>query len=137
MTLSRSRRVLRTLAILGLAVGLVACASTGPRPGKDSTMFYALRTSEHRGNDDLMTAGLGLDGLRAPTAPAFADPVHPTPAELRRRAIWSNWRGIADLTPAGGYGQLYGSTANVPGVEFHALASVPGATQPHRVMAQV
>jgi len=137
MTLSLSRRALRTLAVLGLAAGLAACASTGPRLGKDSTMFYALRTSEHRGGDDLLTAGLGLDGLRAPTAPAFADPVRPTPVELRRRAIWSNWRGIADLAPAGGYGALYGSTTAVPGVEFHALALVPGATQPHRVLVQV
>ncbi|GAB3344817.1 3-hydroxybutyrate oligomer hydrolase family protein [Lysobacter tyrosinilyticus] len=137
MTLSHPHRALRILATLGLATGLVACVSTGPRLGKDSTMFYALRTSEHRGNDDLLTAGLGLDGLRVPSAPAFADPVYPTPAELRRRAIWSNWRGIADLTPAGRYGELYGSTANVPGVEFHAMASVPGAAQPHRVMVQV
>jgi len=137
MTLSLPRRALRTLAMLGLATGLASCASIGPRLGKDSTMFYALRTSEHRGGDDLLTAGLGLDGLRAPAAPAFADPVQPTPAELRRRAIWSNWRGIADLAPAGGYGTLYGSTAAVPGVEFHALATVPGATQPHRVMVQV
>ena len=137
MTLSRSRRALHALATLGLATGLVACTSTGPRLGKDSTMFYAVRSSEHRGGDDLLTAGLGLDGLRVPTAPAFADPVRPAPIELRRRAIWSNWRGIADLSAAGGYGTVYGSTAAVSGVEFHALATVPGATQPHRVMVQV
>ena len=96
-----------------------------------------MRVSEHRGADDLLTAGLGLDGLRAMAAPAFADPEHPTAAELRRRAIWSNWRGIADLVPGGGYGELYGSVANVPGREFSALATVPGARQPHRVLAQV
>ena len=127
MTLTLPRRALRTLAVLGLASGLAACVAVGPRLGKDSTMFYALRSSEHRGDDDLLTAGLGLDGLRSPAAPAFADPVHPTPAELRRRAIWSNWRGISDLA----------SAATVAGVEFHALATVPGANQPHRVMVQV
>src|SRR3546814_13396876 len=58
---------------------------------------------------DLLTAGLGLDGLRAMVPPAFADAAHPTAAELRRRAIWSNWRGIADLAPGGGYGTLYGT----------------------------
>ena len=100
-------------------------------------MFNALRVTEHRDNDDLLTAGLGRDGLRAMIAPAFADPERPTAAELRRRALWSNWRGIADLTPGGGYGDVYGSTANVPGREFNALATLPGAAQPHRVMVQV
>lgn len=46
--------------------------------------------------DDLFSAGLGLAGLRGP-APGFADPVHPTPTELRRRAIYSDYRGLADL----------------------------------------
>jgi len=100
-------------------------------------MFTSQRSSEHRGADDLLTAGLGLDGLRAMAPPAFADPAHPTPAELRRRAIWSNWRGIADLAPGGGYGELFGSVAAVPGREFSAYAKVPGAAQPHRVMVQV
>ena len=100
-------------------------------------MFNALRVTEHRGNDDLLTAGLGRDGLRALAAPAFADAEHPTAAELRRRALWSNWRGIADLAPGGGYGDVYGSTASVPGREFSALATVPGASQPHRVLVQV
>lgn len=100
-------------------------------------MFTSQRVSTHRDSDDLLTAGLGLDGLRAPVAPAFADAGHPTAAELRRRAIWSNWRGIADLAPDGGYGTVYGNTQPVPGREFSAYAKVPGATQPHRVLVQV
>ena len=100
-------------------------------------MFSAVRVTEHRGNDDLLTGGLGRDGLRAITAPAFADPEQPTANEMRRRALWSNWRGIADLAPGGGYGELYGSTASVSGREFNAMATVPGASQPHRVLVQV
>ncbi|WP_238333359.1 D-(-)-3-hydroxybutyrate oligomer hydrolase [Luteimonas marina] len=100
-------------------------------------MFTAQRSSEHRGQDDLLTGGLGLDGLRAMAPPAFADPAQPTAAELRRRALWSNWRGIADLAPGGGYGELFGSLAAVPGREFHAYAKVPGAASPHRVMLQL
>lgn len=100
-------------------------------------MFTAQRSTEHRGNDDLLTGGLGLAGLRAMTPPAFADAEHPTAVELRRRALWSNWRGIADLAPGGGYGELYGSLANVPGREFSAFATVDGAKQPHRVLVQV
>ncbi|HEY4556505.1 MAG TPA: 3-hydroxybutyrate oligomer hydrolase family protein, partial [Lysobacter sp.] len=98
--------------------------------------FATPRVTVHRDGDDLLTSGLGLAGLQG-AAPAFADPVHPTPAELRRRAIWSSWRGIADLTPAGGYGTLYGSTATVPGREFSTFARLPGGSQPHRVTVQV
>lgn len=100
-------------------------------------MFSQPRASDHRGADDLLTGGLGLAGLRAMVPPAFADAEHPTPAELRRRALWSNWRGIADLVPGGGYAELYGSVANVPGREFSAFAQLPGATQPHRVLLQL
>ncbi len=134
---------LRCLA-LGLALATTACATrpaggpgTRPATSEDPTMFTAERITEHRDGDDLLTAGLGLAGLRDMAAPAFADPVRPTPAELRRRAIWSNWRGIADLAPGGGYGDLYGSTADVPGREYSALARVAGASQPHRVLVQV
>ena len=118
------------------ALLLAACAS---RPLRDtpSDMFSHARSSEHRGDDDLLTGGLGLDGLRAMTPPGFAHPEAPTPAELRRRALWTNWRGIADLAPGGGYGDLYGSLAKVPGREFHAYAALPGAKHPHRVMVQL
>ena len=100
-------------------------------------MIEPQRETGHRGSDDLLTAGLGIEGLRAVAPPAFADAANPTPQELRRRAIWSNWRGIADLSPAGGYGEVYGSVASVPGREFSAFATVAGARQPHRVLVQV
>ncbi len=95
-----------------------------------------VRETAHRGDDDLLSAGPGLAGLRgAPTV--FADAAMPTPAELRRRAIQSAWKGIADLGPLGRYGELYGSTANVPGREYQAFARIPGAQSPHRVLAQI
>ncbi len=100
-------------------------------------MIEPQRETVHRGDDDLLTAGLGLAGLRAMVAPAFADVGKPTAVELRRRAIWNNWRGIADLSASGGYGQVYGSVASVPGREFSAFATVAGANQPHRVLVQV
>ncbi len=100
-------------------------------------MFSQERSTEHRGSDDLLSGGLGLEGLRAVAAPALADAEHPTPDELRRRALWSNWRGIADLTPGGGFGDVYGALPRVPGREFTAYAQLPGASQPHRVMLQL
>jgi len=100
-------------------------------------MFTQQRSTEHRGSDDLLSAGLGMDGLRAMLPPAFADAEHPTSEELRRRALWSNWRGIADLTPGGGFGEVYGALPSMPGREFTAYAQVPGARQPHRVLLQL
>lgn len=136
-------RMLRPLGLATLALALTACAGAPTRGepattrGDDATMFTAQRATLHRDGDDLLSAGLGLAGLQAMVPPAFADPAHPLASEARRRAVWANWRGIADLAPGGGYGTLYGSLATVPGREFHALATVPGASQPHRVLVQV
>jgi hydroxybutyrate-dimer hydrolase len=60
--------------------------------------------------DDLLTGGLGASGLQSPVPPDFADPLNPTAAELRRRAIYQNYRAIVDVAAAGGYGTLYGPT---------------------------
>ena len=90
-----------------------------------------IRATRHAGDDDLLTAGLGAAGLRLPQPPAPADPASPTPAEQRRRAIWSNWHGIADLAGAARV------PAAVPGREFHALLTLPGARHPQRVMLQL
>lgn len=144
-TLSARRpRTLRPVAVLALAAAaiLTGCASHA-LPGAvthvapESLMFEHPRSTIHRDGDDLLTGGLGIEGLRQMAAPAYADDVAPTASELRRRALWSNWRGIADLGPAGGYGVLYGSVVPVPGQEFSAYATVPGARHPHRVMVQV
>ncbi|MEO6365760.1 MAG: 3-hydroxybutyrate oligomer hydrolase family protein [Luteimonas sp.] len=131
-----------TALLLSACAGHATRAQSGSSmlpspPMSSSTIFTAQRISEHRGTDDLLTGGMGLEGLRAVTPPAVADPERPTTAELRRRALWSNWRGIADLAPGGGYGTLYGSVESVPGREFHAHARLPDAKQPHRVLLQL
>jgi hydroxybutyrate-dimer hydrolase len=95
-----------------------------------------VRTTAHRGHDDLLSAGLGLAGLAGQPAP-FADPLAPTAAELRRRAIQTSWKGIADLGPLGGYGSVYGAVPNVPGREYQMFAQLPGARAPHRVLLQL
>lgn len=97
--------------------------------------FGEVRESVHRDRDDLLSAGLGLAGLRA-RPPAFADVARPTPAELRRRAIHASWAGIADLGPLGGYGDVYGTVPTVAGREYQAFARVPGAQSPHRMLMQ-
>ncbi len=65
-------------------------------------------------SDDLLTAGLGKTGL-AGAAPAVAVPTAPTVAELRRLAIYVNYRAIVDVAANGGYGTLYGPNLDVNG----------------------
>jgi len=130
---------MRRLVLLCLLVPLAACAphaSTRPDAMTELHLASDIRETAHRGRDDLLSAGLGLDGLRA-KAPAFADATAPTPDELRRRAIHANWNGIADLGRLGGYGSLYGGAPFVAGREYQAFAKLPGANAPFRVLAQV
>lgn len=96
----------------------------------------SIRRTVHRGDDDLLSAGLGLAGV-AGLPVRFADPALPTADELRRRAIQTGWKGIADLGPLGGFGRLYGSVPNVPGREYSAFARLAQARHPHRVLCQV
>ncbi len=127
---------LRHCALIAATVLLAGCASA-PVSKDNAAMFSQPHATEHRGQDDLLTGGLGLAGLQSMLPPGFADAAHPAAGELRRRALWSNWRGIADLAPGGGYGSLYGSVAAVPGREFSAFAQLAGTTQPHRVLVQL
>jgi hydroxybutyrate-dimer hydrolase len=74
---------------------------------------------------DLLTAGLGKTALQG-VAPTFADPANPTPAELRRRAIYTNYRAVLDITTAGGFGTLYGPNIAVDGTPTSSEGLVPG-----------
>lgn len=65
--------------------------------------------------NDLLTAGLGKSGLGSETPPGFADPLNPTAEELRRSAIYNNYRALVDPTPGGGYGTLYGPNVKADG----------------------
>ena len=76
--------------------------------------------------NDLLTAGLGKTGLGSPIAPGFADALHPTPEELRRSAIYNNYRALIDPTPGGGYGTLYGPNVDVNGVATAGEGMIPG-----------
>jgi hydroxybutyrate-dimer hydrolase len=64
-------------------------------------------------SDDLLTAGLGKSGLASKDAPGYANASAPTPAELRKNAIWANYRALVDMTAGGGYGTLYGPNVGV------------------------
>ncbi|WP_338845351.1 3-hydroxybutyrate oligomer hydrolase family protein [Massilia sp. W12] len=76
-------------------------------------------------SDDLLTAGLGKSGL-AGAAPALADSANPTPAELRRLAIYNNYRALVDMTADGGYGRLYGPNLDASGRDSGGEGKISG-----------
>ena len=99
-------------------------------------------------SDDLLTAGLGKTGLGSATAPIFATPTAPTAAELRRLAIHTNYRALADMTANGGYGRLYGPNIDlagndtlgegrIAGIEYRALMDDGSGRDNVGVMVQV
>ncbi|MCL6486613.1 MAG: D-(-)-3-hydroxybutyrate oligomer hydrolase [Janthinobacterium lividum] len=64
--------------------------------------------------NDLLTAGLGKTGLAGAT-PAYANAEQPTPLELRRNAIYANYRAVLDIAANSGYGTLYGPNVDASG----------------------
>lgn len=100
-------------------------------------------------NDDLLTAGMGKDRLAFGTAPAMMDPKNPTADELRRLAIYTNYRALIDTSVGGGYGVLYGPDVNsagtsaansagrIRGVEYLAFAADRAGGQNVTLMVQI
>ena len=77
-------------------------------------------------SDDLLTAGLGKTGLGQTIAPAMSDPTKPKSVELRKRAIYANYRALADMTPGGGYGVLYGPNIDLAGRDTLGEGKIAG-----------
>ncbi len=75
---------------------------------------------------DLLTGGLGKTGLGAAAAPVYADPLNPTAIELRRNAIYSNYRAILDPSATGGYGRLYGPNIDSAGGDTRGEGLIAG-----------
>ena len=67
-------------------------------------------------SNDLLTAGLGKSGLQSAASPTIADAVAPTATELRRLAIYNNYRALVDITTNGGFGVLFGPNIDANGV---------------------
>ncbi|MFV0665565.1 3-hydroxybutyrate oligomer hydrolase family protein [Denitromonas sp.] len=104
-----------------LAPGL-ATATSG-LPGGD---HHHITITSHEGDDDLLSAGLGKTGLASAVAPAIANPLAPTAAELRRLNIWANYRALIDTTSNGGYGRLFGPNIDLDGNDTLGEGLIPG-----------
>ncbi|MFX1765008.1 D-(-)-3-hydroxybutyrate oligomer hydrolase [Paraburkholderia sp. A1RI-2L] len=86
----------------------------------------SLKSTSYDGvSDDLLTAGLGKTGL-AGAAPSIANPAAPTAAELRRLAIWSNYRALVDMSANGGYGRFWGPNVDVYGNDTLGEGKIAG-----------
>jgi len=120
-----------TLAASALLLGFFAgCSSTDVNPPPQNVLPQRITnvvgpTTYDGVTDDLLTAGLGKTGL-AGAAPGFADPLNPTTAELRKRAIYTNYRGVLDITAAGGYGALYGPNVDINGSATASEGKIAG-----------
>ncbi|WP_321945655.1 D-(-)-3-hydroxybutyrate oligomer hydrolase [Paraburkholderia sp. J10-1] len=86
----------------------------------------SLQTTTYDGvSDDLLTAGLGKSGL-AGAQPAIANPAAPTAAELRRLAIWANYRALVDISANGGYGRFWGPNVDLYGNDTLGEGKIAG-----------
>ncbi|HEX9148319.1 MAG TPA: 3-hydroxybutyrate oligomer hydrolase family protein, partial [Thermoanaerobaculia bacterium] len=86
-------------------------------PGSLTAKYY------DGGTDDLLTAGLGKTGLLG-VEPSVANPQDAS--QLRRLAIWTNYRALLDIAPAGGYGSLYGPNVENDGTITAGEGKIPG-----------
>lgn len=114
------------------AISLAVLATTGcggsdsPNVNiKPSFLGTVASISYDGSSDDLLTAGLGKTGLGG-AAPVAVDPLNPTVAELRKIAIFNNYRAILDISAAGGYGTLYGPNVDAKGVVTTGEGKIAG-----------
>ncbi len=113
-------------AVLALAA-LSACGSDGPEANTKPSYLGTVQQTRYDGvQDDLLTAGLGKSGLASVVPPTVANPLQPTAAELRRLAIYSRYRGLVDMTAAGGYGRLYGPNVDAQGKVTDSEGKIAG-----------
>ncbi|ATD59026.1 D-(-)-3-hydroxybutyrate oligomer hydrolase [Janthinobacterium svalbardensis] len=114
MTITRAGTTgMRLCTLLALA----ACGSNHAPEELNQMPGYlgSITRADYDGKtNDLLTAGLGKTGL-AGAAPVYANPEQPTPLELRRNAIYANYRAVLDIAANSGYGTLYGPNVDAGG----------------------
>lgn len=123
---ARPLRFVPLLLAVSLAGSALPATTARADPGGALPSFagsVTSRTYDGR-DDDLLTAGLGFAGLRRATPPAVADPDRPTPAELRRWAVWAA-AGLSG-SDAGGLGRLYGPNIGADGRPVPGEGKVAG-----------
>ena len=131
--MNKARSACMQAPLVLLAVALNGCGGSDASPlesGQANMLPTYVKSSVKSQiydgtNDDLLTAGLGKTGL-AGTSPTYANPASPTAAELRRAAIWTNYRAVMDIDAKGGYGTLYGPNVTKDGVLTSSEGKIAG-----------
>ncbi len=104
---------------------LLSCSNNSNRTPPQNSPVEVLKTVYYEGvDDDLLTAGLGLVGLRS-TAPAL--PELASAAELRQASYYHQFKALNDLSTDGGFGTFYGFNASqepIAGYEYWSQRSV-------------
>ncbi|TXC88777.1 D-(-)-3-hydroxybutyrate oligomer hydrolase [Paraburkholderia azotifigens] len=149
------RRTATALCFATTSILLAACGHGDDHPDPTTNALPSfivsgsVSTTSYDGNsDDLLTAGLGKTGLGSATAPVFANAASPSAAELRRLAIWSNYRALVDMSANGGYGRFWGPNVDlngndtlgegkIAGTEYLAYADDGSGKQNVTLMVQV
>jgi len=121
----KNRLTVATITAAVLVLGGCGGGSSEDRNVKPSYLGAVASASYDGTTDDLLTAGLGKTGLGG-AAPTAANPLSPTAAELRKIAIYNNYRAILDITAGGGYGTLYGPNVDAAGVATAGEGKIPG-----------
>lgn len=138
-------KFLHTLSLMVLFIFLEGCASLADKGAKHNNFSIAqdrIKKSYYDGKtDDLATAGLGLDGLRA-GAPVIKNLLNPSVNELRRSAIYNSYKKLLPLGKDIGYGRMHANhwTVNngmVSGYEITAPLVFPDQRVAALVMLQV
>jgi hydroxybutyrate-dimer hydrolase len=124
-------RTSKTAIALAVALLLGACGGDDDDEpevlNQKPAYLGTVATASYDGtSDDLLTAGLGASGLAAAAPPAYNDPANPTARELRRNAIFANYRAVLDIAANSGYGTLYGPNVNAAGVATNGNGMVAG-----------
>ncbi len=127
----------KAVTLLVVMSSLVSCASktknqalTRNKPDYQKEIYYDGIHS------DLLTAGLGLDGLRGP-APELN--MNASADVLRKASYYHQFKAMNDLTEAGGYGRLFGITGEykpVAGVEYWAQRRIKAGAL-HTTVVQI
>jgi hydroxybutyrate-dimer hydrolase len=124
----------RSICLIAAGAASILAAGCASRSGGELTLnakpsFIAgtISMASYDGaTDDLATGGLGRAGL-AGAAPVAANPLSPTAAELRRIAIYNNYRALVDVnSPKGGYGTLFGPNIDINGVATMSEGKIAG-----------
>jgi len=114
---------------------LSACSSMQSRQQSAPVLSFVTTQQIERRLEDLVSSGLGVAGIQA-QAPTLDNPQQPDPLQLRRLAIYNNYRALQDVGGSG-FGDWHGPLRAVPGVEILAWRKSAEMRYPHALALQL